>query len=350
MLGDDRICRKEVAMRRLAAPAAFVCLLTVAALALPAVVRAAGLAGQDARCPRGPDMVASHTGMEASRDGQSVSIDFALRDGCENVEVSLLSYLLTAGPASGDRAEQALYDVRTATVSAGQINRLDVAVMPGCWSLTMLVVGRPPSTGDAARMRAWERHNTVHSKADGGPEACAPTGSSGSSLLGGDGLLGTLLQPPGSAAPPAPAPETATAPEPPETQPGPVAASQPETDLTAPLNSATPPAAEPDGDTAGPDGAESAAGEEPATQNQPETAPRAEGTRDADRLAAGREDGSADGGTLPLTGTPVGNLTLAGVGLVMAGAALLRLGRRYRARHLGLRLGGRRYHARHLAS
>src|SRR5262245_54057296 len=155
-LGRYRFCRKEVVMRRLAVPAALACLVM---LALPGAVKASGV-GRDDRCPAGPSRVASHTEIEPSADGLSVGIDFALREGCEAVDVSLLSYQLVAGRTLLDPAEQVLYDVSTAAVSAGRVNHLEVAVIPDCWSLVKLVVGRPPAgEADSGRIRAWDRRN-----------------------------------------------------------------------------------------------------------------------------------------------------------------------------------------------
>jgi hypothetical protein len=329
--------RKEVVMRRLAVPAAFACLLTVAGLALPSTVLADDLVAQDASCPRGPRTVASHTGLEQTRDGLAVSIQFALEAGCDDVDVSLLRYHFTAGPGSGGHADQVLYDIQVARASAGQVHQLQVDVMPECWSLTKLVVGRPPAgAGEpgrgAAEVRAWERRNTVYSKWGGGASACAPPGSS----LDAGGLLDSLLQPLGSSTPDDPALGSAQGPPPVEEQPGQEAQSQPGTSQSGSPSATTPPATGPEANgSAEPEPAPGAsAGEEPADQDQAATDSNEDGGQEAEGLAAPSGGEIAGGDALPLTGTPVGNLLLAGVGLVMAGAALLRLGRRYRARHL----------------
>lgn len=323
-------------MRRLAAQAAFACLLTVAGLALPSTVLADDLGAGDASCPRGPRTVASHTGLEQTRDGLAVGIQFALEAGCDDVEVSLLRYHFTAGPGSGGQADQVLYDIQVAKASAGQVHQLQVDVMPECWSLTKLVVGRPPAAAGepgrgAAELRAWERHNTVYSKWGGGASACAPPGSS----LDAGGLLGSLLQPLGPSTPDDPAPGSAQGPPPVEEQPGQDAQSQPGTSQSGSPSATTPPATGPEASGSAEPAPGASAGEEPADQDQVATDDSKQGGgQEAEGLAAPSGGELAGGDALPLTGTPVGNLLLAGVGLVMAGAVLLRLGRRYRARHL----------------
>jgi hypothetical protein len=129
----------------------------------------AGAPGE-AACPEGARRIASHTSIEPVPDGSEVGVDFALDGGCEDVEVSLVSYQLHA-PAGSGGAEQVVYDIATATVPGGRVNHLQVAVEP-CWSMVRLVVGRPPDELDPPNIDAWTLRDTVHTRLSGGRPSC----------------------------------------------------------------------------------------------------------------------------------------------------------------------------------
>jgi len=323
-------------------PAVLACLATLAlsglvTLALPTAVRATGI-GQEDACPAGPRRVASHTEIEPSADGRAASVQFALEPGCDGVDVSLLSYQLAEGRTPLSPPEQVLYDVTTTTASAGRVNRLEVGVLPDCWSLVKLVVGRPPAgETNPASIRAWDRRNTVHSRWRGGQSACA---TASPSPLEEDGLLGGLLQ--GFGDDPAPGGQT-----------GPVLAA---TGASGSVGQAGARGGEPPARGGAGDGAR---GQAPSTTSGAGAATVGGGptTATADPGPAGGQDradeqASAPGpeaqaagprgphrvivadGALPLTGANALAVLIGGVALVVAGAVLLGSGRRYRARHL----------------
>jgi hypothetical protein len=325
-------------MRRLASPAVLACLVTLAlstlvTLALPTAVRATGL-GKDGACPTGPRRVASHTEIEPTADGRAAGVQFALEPGCDGVDVSLLSYQLAEGRTPLSPPEQVLYDVATTTVSAGRVNRLEVAVLPDCWSLVKLVVGRPPAgETDVARIRAWDRRNTVHSKWRGGQSACA---TSAPSPLEEDGLLGGLLQglgddtDQGGTTDPA---RTATG------TPGGVGRSG-ERGGEAPARAASgdgpdqAPSTTSGGEAAAAGGTTATTSDAGAAGGQDRRDERAPSGTDVE--AAGSRGGQviAADGALPLTGANALAVLIGGAALVVVGALLLGSGRRYRARHL----------------
>jgi LPXTG-motif cell wall-anchored protein len=314
-------------MRRLALPAVFACLAMVA---VPTAALATGL-GRERPCPAGPAAVASHTDMEPSADGQRVGVQFALEEGCEDVDVSLLSYQLAPGPTQLASPEQVVYDAVTATASAGQVNDLEVAVVPGCWSLVKLVAGRPPA--GAAGMRAWDRRNTVDSKWTDGRAVCP--GVAASPLEREDSLLGSLLQGPDAPASGLDLGAPATM-LPGLGVPGSTVAGGERVGVAG----ADDPARVPDaagtvgaGDGAGgPDlGEDARAGGTAGAASAPRAA--AAGTGRPAGGAGSRPVIAADG-ALPLTGSNAAAVLVGGIGLVVVGTLVVRRARRYRARHL----------------
>lgn len=126
-----------------------------------------------ATCPPGTRQIASHSGVTIDLGRAEATVDFAVADGCRDVEVSLASYRVSrTGDDRGQRHEQLLFDVHAGRFSAGEVHALAVAIDPDCYHHVMLVLGAPVERFGPEHSSEAERERTVDSKLDGGPDPC----------------------------------------------------------------------------------------------------------------------------------------------------------------------------------
>lgn len=276
-------------------------LLTAALSLVPAGAAAASALRPESApaCPRGLGQVASHSGIRIDPGQAKATVELAIADGCEDVEVSLASYRVghaggePDGKSSAARHEQQLFDVHTGRLSPGEVHVLTVAVDADCYHHVMLVLGEPVERFGPQHSWEHQRERTVESRLAGGPQPCAAPAP---------GLPATA---PTSTTHPAAPTTTTTRPATPSTA---AAASSPRT---------TGPAAAPPPTTAPP--AASSAEAEAASGTPPTTAPAVDAV--ATPLVVAPP--ARDAGRLPFTGAGLVWLLSSGLVLLAGGVLLL---------------------------
>ena len=106
--------------------------------------------------------------------GATASVNFTVAAGCQNIELSLVSYKAPSATFDEQTADQQqLFDSKTQTYSAGQYS-LTVA-FPGCYFQVDFVYGTPiTKLGPAGTNNFYGKQGRLIAASNGGTSSCAP--------------------------------------------------------------------------------------------------------------------------------------------------------------------------------
>jgi len=115
-------------------------------------------------------MVSSHTGIQLV--GSTATVSFTIAEGCDAVEISLVSYQAPSAMFDEQTAsQQKLFATDTGTFSAGQ-HTLTVA-LPNCYYQTDFVYGKPiEQLGPAGTNNFYSSQFRLIQELNGGEQSC----------------------------------------------------------------------------------------------------------------------------------------------------------------------------------
>jgi hypothetical protein len=140
--------------------------------------------------------------------GATASVTFTVAAGCQNIQLSLVSYKAPSATFDEQTADQQqLFDSKTQTFSAGQYT-LSVA-MPGCYFQVDFVYGTPiTKLGPAGTNNFYGKQGRLIAAANGGTTSCSPPATPPPPTTP------PPTTPPPATPPPTTPPPTTTSPEP----------------------------------------------------------------------------------------------------------------------------------------